>query len=169
MKDNEIHFYIPILLLLVVLASVSCTFEFINPPPPIKVAFKSSHGRYVIAMEEDDAWALRQGTELSDCGWFTLHYRANGKIALETCHGRYVTAPETGTTRWDWRLGQESKLSECGQFDLYDLGSDRVAIKTCAERFFTAGDGNWPPPLQWLVIAETYNLEAWEIFIVLQS
>jgi hypothetical protein len=140
-----------------------------TPLPPIEVAFKSFHGRYVTAMEEDDNWALRQETELRDCGWFTLHHLANGKIALETCYDRYVTAPQNGTTRRDWMLGQESELGNCGQFDLYDLGSDRVAFKTCAKNFFTAGDGNWPPPLQWSVVAETDILQDWEIFTVLQQ
>ena len=64
-------------------------------------------------------------------------------------------------------LGQASELSGCGQFDLYDLGSDRVAFKTCAGNFLTAGDGNWPPPLQWSVVAETDVLLDWEIFTVL--
>jgi hypothetical protein len=168
MKDNKILFYMAILLLLVVLVATSWRVELINPPSPIEVAFKSSHGRYVTAMGEDDHWVLRQKTELSNCAWFTQHHRANGKIALETCHGRYVTAPETGATRWDWMLEQESKLGDCGQFDLYDLGSERVAFKTCADRFFTAGDGNWPPGLEWSVVGETYDLEAWEIFVVLQ-
>jgi hypothetical protein len=118
---------------------------------------------------EDDNWALRQETELSECGRFTQHHLANGKIALETCHGRYITAPRTGTERQDWMLGQESKLGPCGQFDLYELGSDRVAFKTCAKKFFTAGDGGWPPPLQWSVVAETDILQDWEIFTVLQQ
>jgi hypothetical protein len=138
-----------------------------TPLPPIEVAFKSFHGRYVTAMGEDDDGVLRQETELSDCGRFIQHHLANGKIALETCHGRYVTAPESGTERLDWMLWQESELDDCGQFDLYDLGSDRVALKTCAGRFFTAGDGNWPGELEWSVIGETYNMEAWETFTVL--
>jgi hypothetical protein len=136
-------------------------------PPPIEVAFKSSHGRYITALGEADGWALRQEAELSDCGWFTQHHLANGKIALETCHGRYITAPQTGAQRLDWMLGQTSELSGCGQFDLYDLGDDRVAFKTCAGNFSTAGDGDWPPPLQWSVVAETDVLLDWEIFTVL--
>jgi hypothetical protein len=169
MRDNKVLFHITIPLLLVVLASKSCTFEFIRPLPPIEVAFKSFHGRYVTAMGEDDNWALGQETELRDCGWFTLHHLANGKIALETCYDRYVTAPQNGTTRRDWMLGQESELGKCEQFDLYDLGSERVAFKTCADKFFTAGDGNWPPGLEWSVIGEADNMEAWEIFTMLRQ
>ena len=157
------------LLLLVVLVATSCTFGIIKPPPPIKVAFKSAHGRYVTAMGADDDWSIRQETELNNCGWFTQHHLANGKIALVTCHDKYVTAPETGTERQDWMLGQESELSDCGQFDLYELGSNRGAFKTRAKKFFTAGDGNWPPPLQWSVVAETDILLDWEMFTMLQQ
>lgn len=169
MRDNKVLLQIVILLLLVVLASTSCTFEIIKSPPPKEVAFKSFHGQYVTAMGENDDWVLRQETELGDCGWFTQHHLANGKIALETCHGRYVTAPQNGTTRRDWMLGQESELGKCEQFDMYDLGSERVAFKTCADKFFTAGDGNWPPGLEWSVIGEADNMEAWEIFTVLRQ
>jgi hypothetical protein len=164
MKANKVLFLITMLLLLLVLVSTSCTFECIKPPPPIDVAFKSFHGRYVTAMGEDHGWVLRQETILTECGRFTQHHLANGKIALETCHGRYVTAPEGGTERQDWLLGQESKLGKYGQFDLYEFGNDRVAFKTRARKFFTAGDGNWPAPLQWSLVAETGNMEAWEIF-----
>jgi hypothetical protein len=167
MKTNRIAL-ITIVLLLILLLSTSCTFERIKPSPPIDVVFKSLHGRYVTAMGEDDGWVLRQETELSECGWFTQHHLANGKIALETCNGRYVTAPESGTERLDWLLGQESKLGECGEFDLYELGSDRVALKTCVGNFVTAGDGYWPPPLQWSVVAETDVLLDWEIFTVVR-
>jgi hypothetical protein len=168
MKDNKILFHTAILSLLVVLASTSCTFEFVKPPPPTEVAFKSFHGRYVTAMGENDDWVLRQEAGLSGCGWFTQHHLANGKIALETCHGRYITAPRTGTERRDWILRQESELGPYGQFDLYELGSNRVAFKTRVDKFFTAGDGNWPPGLEWSVIGEADNMEAWEIFTVLQ-
>jgi hypothetical protein len=169
MKNNKTIFHSAILLLLAVLAYTSCTFQIIKPSPPIEIALKSFHDRYVTARwEEENGWVLRQETELTECGWFTQHRLANGKIALETCDGQYVTAPRTGTERLDWMLGQESVLGDCGQFDLYDLGSDRVALKTCATRFVTAGDGNWPEELAWSLVGETYNMEAWEIFTVLQ-
>ncbi|MEJ2365599.1 MAG: hypothetical protein P8017_13150 [Deltaproteobacteria bacterium] len=168
MKENKVLFRMAILLLLVVLVATSCIFQFIKPPPPIEVAFKSFHGQYVIAMGEDANWALRQESELSACGWFTQQHLANGKIALKTCYGRYITAPKSGAERLDWMLRQESKLGPCGQFDLYDLGSNRVAIKTCVGRFFTAGDETWGPGLEWSVVGETYNMDAWEIFTVLQ-
>ncbi len=169
MKDDHVLFHFPMLLLVVVLGATSCTFELINPPPPIKVAFKSFHGRYVTALGADDGWVLRQEAELSDCGWFTQHYLTNGKITLETCYGRYVTAPDNGTTRPDWLLRQASKPGDCGQFDLYDLGNERITLKTCAEKFFTAGDGNWPTDLAWSVVAETDNMDAWEIFTTQQQ
>jgi hypothetical protein len=168
MEDNKSLFRMTILLLLVALVATSCTFEFIKPPPPIEVAFKSHHGQYITAMGADDDWFLRQEPELSDCGWFIQHHLANGKIALVTCHGKYVTAPETGTERQDWMLGQESKLGDCGQFELYYLGSDKVALRTCAGKLLTAGDNTWSPPVQWSVVAETDILQAWEIFTVLQ-
>lgn len=187
MKGSKVLFQITIPLLLVVLASTSCTLEIIDlqatraasatraagvtptvtPLPPMEVALQTFHGRHVTAMGEEDGWVLRQETELTECGWFTQHHLANGRIALVTCHGRYVNAPKDGTTRWDWFLGQESQLSDCGQFELYDLGSDRVAFRTCAGRFFTAGDDGWEPP--WSVGAATDILLDWEIFAVLQQ
>jgi len=139
-----------------------------TPLPPIEVALKSFHGRYVTAMGEDDNWALGQDTELNNCGWFTQHHLANGKIALVTCHDKYVTAPETGTERQDWMLGQESKLGNCGQFDLYDLGRDGVALETCARRFVTAGDGDWPGELRWSLVGEADTVKEWERFKILQ-
>jgi hypothetical protein len=165
MRDNRVLFRTAILLL-VVLVSTNCTFEIRRPPAPEEVALKSHHGRYIIAMGEDDSWSLRQELDLDDCGWFTQHHLANGKVALETCHDLYVTAPEGGETRREWMLVQESTLGTCGQFELYDLGNDRVAIRTCAGNFLTAGDGYWPPPLQWLVVAESDVLLEWEIFTV---
>jgi len=164
MKDSKVLFHMVILLVLVALVSTSCTFEFVKPLPSIEVAFRSFHGRYVTARGEDDGWALRQDTELGKCGRFIQYHLANGKVALETCYGRYIAAPNSGDTRQDWMLGQESKLGDCGQFDLYDLGNDRVALKTCAGKFLTAGDGNWPPGLEWSIIGETDSMEAWEVF-----
>jgi len=178
MKDNKILFHIAILLMLVVLASMSCTLAVVDPaaictpealttvPPTQKIALMSFHGRYVTAMGEDDDWALRQETELRPCGWFTQYHLDNDRIALVTCHGRYVTAPRRGTARWDWQVWQESCLGDCGQFKLHEL-QDGVAFETCAGRFVTAGDGNWPPGLQWSIVAETDRIEAWEIFTVL--
>ena len=164
MKNTQIDLYLSILLLLVIVTSMSCTFEVIKPLPTTEVILKSFHGRYVTAMGEDDNWALRQETELVDCGRFVQHNLANGRIALKTCYGRYITAPEDGAERQSWMLGQESRLGDCAQFELYSLGSDRVALKTCAGRFLTAGDGNWPGKLAWSIIGETHDMEAWEIF-----
>ncbi len=166
MKDNVL-FSIAILLLLVALVVVISTAQIILPGPPTEVAFKSYHGRYVTAKGEDDSWALRQDTELSERGRFTLYHLVNGKVALKTWYGRYVTAPESCNTRQECMVGQESRLGKCGQFDLYDLGNDRVALKTCAGKFLTAGDGNWPPPLEWAIVGETGIMLDWEVLTVL--
>ena len=145
-------------------ASVAATQT--GTPSP-RIALMSFHGRYVTAMGEDDDWALRQETKLSDCGTFTQYHLDNGRIALVTCHGRYVTAPRRGTTRWDWELWQESGLGDCGQFTLHDQGSDGVAFETCAGRFVTAGDASWPGGLAWSLVGETYDVLTWERFTVL--
>lgn len=188
MKGKKSTLYIPILLLLVALASTSCTFEImdleatriasatktagVTPTatllPSRKIALKSVHGQYITAMGGDDDWVLGQDTGLGPCGWFTLQRYANGKISLVTCHDRYVTSPESGHDNADWLLGQEPELSDCGQFDLYELGGDRVAFRTCAGRFFTPGDYSWPG-LEWLVVAGTEMLDEWEKFTVLQQ
>jgi hypothetical protein len=137
--------------------------------PSPKVALVSFHGRYVTAAGASGGWLLKQESDLSPCGWFTLRYLDDGKAALMTCHDRYVTAPKTGATRADWLLWQESELGDCGHFVLHDLGRDGVAFETCAKKFFTAGDGNWDPGLEWAVVAETNVLQAWERFTVLQA
>ena len=161
-------FLLATVLLLAALTSASCTFELVKPQPPQVVALKSFHNRYVTATGESDNWRLKQKTELSDCGRFTLRHLANGKVALETCHHKYVTAPKDGAAREDWTLGQNDSLNDCGQFELYELGGNRLALKTCAGRFFTAGDGYWPADLAWTLVGETRNLDAWEIFTVQQ-
>lgn len=167
MKDNRFFFHMAVLLV-VVSASTSCTLQLIRLPPPTKVAFESVHGRYVTAMGSVDDWVLGQEIELKECGWFTQRHLANGKVALVTCYDKYITAPESCTERQDCMLRQESELGDCGQFELYELGSDKVALRTRAKRFWTAGDGNWPPGLQWRVIAETTDLLDWERFTVLR-
>jgi hypothetical protein len=129
------------------------------------VALMSFHGRYVTALGGGSSWLLTQEPSLGDCGWFTLHYRDNGKVALTTCYGRYVTASNAGATRADWMLWQESQLGDCGQFILHEL-SDGIALETCGERFLTAGDGGWEPP--WSVVAETHDMLSWEQFTVLR-
>jgi hypothetical protein len=172
MRDNKGPVHIAVLLVLAALVSTSCTFQIINPPPPIEVALKSFHGRYITALGAEDGWMLTQETELLPCGRFTLHHLANGKITLETCYGRYITAPDSGDTRQDWILSQESKLGDCGQFDLYELGNDEVSFKTYAGRFFTAGvadDAGWEGELAWSVVAETVVLMDWERFTLLRK
>jgi hypothetical protein len=132
-----------------------------------KVALMSFHGRYVTASGGGGGWLLRQEPELSNCGWFTLHFLDDGKVTLRTCHDRYVTAPESGTNRADWLLWQEIELDDCGQFVLHQ-SSDGVAFETCAGRFFTAGDGNWEGGLAWSVVGETDTVLAWEWFTLLR-
>lgn len=129
-----------------------------------RVALLSFHGRYVTAKGEGDGWVLIQETKLDDnCGWFTQIRQDNGQVALLTCYNRYVTAPRSGTIRWDWRLRQESNLDDCGKFIAYDVGSGEVAFESCAGKFFTAGNDTWTG-MQWFVVAETDNLLAWERF-----
>jgi hypothetical protein len=156
------------LLGLVVLVSASCTFELINLNEPAVVAFRTDHGRYITATDEEEDWLLTQETTLSACGQFIQHHLANGRISLETCHDRYVTAPQGATSRLDARLAQESQADDRGEFDLYELGNERVAFKTGRAKFFTAGDGDWNPPgSEWSVVAETEALDNWEVFTVL--
>ncbi|MDY7075840.1 MAG: carbohydrate binding domain-containing protein [Chloroflexota bacterium] len=180
MKNNKILFHIAILLMLVVLASMSCTFAVVDPaaictpealttaPATKKIALKSFHGQYVTALGAGGGWLLRQEPNLSDCAKFTLDYLDDGKVTLMTCYGRYVTAPRTGVTRSDWRLWQESELGDCGQFVLYDLGGNDIAFETCAGNFLTAGDGGWPGDLAWAVVAETDVIKDWEHFNMLR-
>jgi hypothetical protein len=130
-----------------------------------KIALKSYHGSYITALGEGEGWSLKQNDESEPgaCGWFTQYHLANGKIALLTCHGRFVTAPRRGTTRLDWEVWQESGLGDCGQFVVVAQGNG-FALETCAGKYLTAGDGNWEPPLQWGIVAETDAVQAWEIF-----
>lgn len=166
--ESKCRLLVKMLFLLLLLASAGCTFQVINPPPPIEVAFKSAHGRYVTAQDAIQGWAIGQEAELSECSWFTQQYLANGKIALKTCHNQYIVAPQTGVEKEDWLLGQTSRLSECTQFDLYELGKNRVALKTCAGRFWTAGDGAWPGDLAWTLVGETVEMNTWEVFTIQQ-
>jgi hypothetical protein len=144
------------------------TLTAIEATPPPRVALRSFHGRFVTALAAGGGWLLTQELDLTDCGWFTLHYLDDGKVALMTCHGRYITAPKTGATRSDWRLWQQPELDDCGQFALYDLGGDKVAVETCAGNLLTAGDGGWPAELAWAVVAETDDIKDWERFMMLQ-
>jgi hypothetical protein len=129
-------------------------------------AFISFHGRYITAMGEEDGWALGQERELGDCGWFTQYHLQDGKIALLTCHNRYVTAPVANVPDLGWVVRQEPELVDCGKFILRDLGHDRVAFESCIESFFTAADDSWDPRWHWLIIAQTRNLDTWEMFAV---
>ncbi len=136
-----------------------------TPPPTSTVAIVSFHGKYVVAMADG---TLDQEVELSDCGWFTLHNLDDGKVAFVTCYDKYVTAPTTGVTSsdLDWALGQSSELSDCARFIRLDLGNDKVAFETCAGRYVTAMNNE--QERQWKIIAHTFKLDAWEIFMLQQ-
>ena len=157
-------------LVLGLLMSVGCLGTHISKLCPVegKVALMSFHKRFVIAKSGGGGWLLKQETELSDCGWFTLHHLENNKVALETCHDRYVTAPNSDATGQDWMLWQESELGDCGQFILHKQ-SDGIAFETCAGRYITAGDGSWPPERAWSLIGETHDILEWELFTLLQK
>jgi len=129
------------------------------------VALTTHHARYVTAMGDEGNWLLRQEPSLGECGWFTLQYLDDDKIALKTCYDKYVTASENGISDLDWALKQETSLSTCGEFTLYNLAGSKVAFKTCAGRYFTAlhSDG------QWLVIARTDQEWEWERFTLEQQ
>ena len=96
---------------------------------------------------------------------------------LLTCNNRFVTAPRwpnerSATLQHDMqlRLWQDTRLSDCGLFELENQADDPerpgdlVAFRTCAGMYITAGDGAWPEEMQWAVVAETSNLNAWETF-----
>jgi hypothetical protein len=149
-------------------ASIAATQTAAVPPtrtPLPEVTLKSSHGRYVTALQEGDGWALKQLGVLSECGVFTQDVLADGKITLKTCNGRYVTAPRSGSTRADWQVWQDSEPGDCAQFtrESYDQG---VALKACAGKYLTAGDAGWPSPLQWSVVSGTDEPNQWEVFTI---
>jgi hypothetical protein len=171
-----------LVLLVGLLASVGCGISAANlmataVPPTLtaiaatqKLALMSFHGRYVTAKGGGSDWVLRQEPELSECGWFTPHHHANGKIALVTCYGKYVTAPKTGATRSDWMLRQETEPDGCGEFVLHNLGRDGFALETCAGNFLTAGaEGpGWEGKLAWSIVGETDTIKEWERFRLLE-
>jgi hypothetical protein len=167
MKETVVLCRVGVLLGLAALAC-GCTFELVDPPPSAEFALQTVHGRYVTALGAEKGWTLSQETDLSECGWFTLSYLANGRVTLKTCHERYIAAPPSGTKRSDWLIVQRLRQGRCGQSDLYELGSDRIAIKTCANRFVTPGDGNWPGALAWAVVGETEDLMEWEILTMVE-
>ena len=181
MNDHRTLLRSSILLVLVSIVSTGCTFEVVDlakvrlalakisgDPPPVEVAFRSHHGKYVTAMGESDDWVLKQESDLSPCGWFTLQHLGYGRVTLMTCHGRYVTAPDTGESREDWVLRQLPQETPCGEFLLHHRGDDRVALQTCAGRFVTAGDAGWPGDLAWSLVGEQTEILGWEEFAVLQ-
>ena len=166
MKNNKSPLPIGMLLLVLIITSCSRLVPIPPTPAPKDLVIKSPHGRYVIAQNEDERWALTQKPGFTECGWFNVQYLSNGKVALESCHGRYVTAPGDVESKEEWILVQEAGLKECGQFDMYELGEDRVAFKTCAGNFWTAGNVDWPAGLKWSVVADTDYMDQWEILVV---
>ncbi len=180
MKDHRILWRLSILLMLGSMVSTSCTFEIVDlakvrwalarisgEAPPVEVAFRSHHGKYVTAMGASDDWVLKQESDLSPCAWFTLQHVGDGNLNLMTCHGRYVTASKTGESREDWLLRQLPQATKCAEFLLQDLEHNRVALQTCASRFVTAGDGGWGD-LAWSLVSEQIEILGWEEFAVLQ-
>jgi hypothetical protein len=181
MRGHWILLRLSILLVLVSSVSTACTFETVDlakvrwalarmpgDPPPVEVAFRSYHGKYVTALGADDNWVLKQESDLSPCAWFTLQRLENGNMTLMTCHGRYVMAPDAGESTVDWLLRQSPREEPCAEFLLEDLGHSIVALRTCAGRLVTAGDGGWSGELQWSLVAEATNIDDWEKFAVLQ-
>lgn len=181
MKNHRILLRLSVLLMLGSIVSTSCTFEIVDlakarwalakisgEPPPVEVAFRSHHGKYVTAMGASDNWVLRQESDLSPCAWFVLQHLGNGNLTLMTCHGRYVTASKTGESREDWLLQQLPQEIPCREFLLHDLEHNRIALQTCAGRFVTAGDGGWPGDLAWSLVGEQTEILGWEEFAVLQ-
>ena len=125
------------------------------------VILVSSHGRYVTAMADG---TLRQTQELTDCGRFTLRRLDDGMVAFKTCQERWVTAPLTAVTDLDWKVTQSPQLGDCGQFALHDLGRARVAFESCSGRWLTAVGDNGEPGLVGYMIAQTYEMNTWEMF-----
>jgi hypothetical protein len=155
-------------------AAVAETVTSLPPPTPTPtskpsststVAIVTSHGKYVVARADG---TLGQEFELSDCGWFTLHDLDDGKIALVTCYDKYVTAPVTGImgAEMDWALGQSTELSDCARFIRLNLDDGKVAFETCAGRYVTAMNNE--QDRQWKIVAQTFNLDAWEMFMLQQ-
>jgi len=85
------------------------------------------------------------------------------KVALLTYHGRYVTAMDGND---NWRLRQEPDLSECGWFTLQHLDRGKVAFETCADRYVTVM--NSEQGRQWVIIAQAFKLDHWEMFVLQQ-
>ena len=136
-----------------------------TPPPTSTVALVTFHGKYVVALADG---TLDQELELSDCGWFTMHDLGDDKVAFVTCYDKYVTAPPVGATSsdLDWALGQSTELSDCARFVRLNLGNGRVAFETCAGRYVTAMNNE--QERQWKIVAHTFKLDAWEIFMLKQ-
>ena len=64
----------------------------------------------------------------------------------------------------DWALGQSPELSDCARFIQLDLNNGKVAFETCAGRYVTAM--NDEQERRWTIVAHTFNLDAWEMFIL---
>ena len=59
-----------------------------------KVAFKSAHGKYLVAEPNGQAHANRP--VLSSWETFTINHYGNGKVSLKGDHGKWLVAESTG-------------------------------------------------------------------------
>jgi hypothetical protein len=171
--------------------TASATVQTPTLAAAVTVAIRSTHNRYVTAMDGawDPPWVLGAETRaIQRCEKFELLCQDDVRAALQTCQkteagNRYATAMDGDD---DWVIQAETDvLVDCGKFTLVDPeskkpqscreaikalkndGKVRVAFRTCHEkegkhRLWTAMDGNWYQPL--VIRAETTELRASEIF-----
>jgi hypothetical protein len=172
---------------LLVLEPMRCfaLIAFKGPPATIEkskiVAFKTSHDRYISALDRTYKWEVRAHTPTQSY-WeeFTVHCLDNGKVALETYHGKFLAA--TKGNPWEIKANSQCRLDcteftlfsadtetavQCSEaFDWFDQGNAHVAFKTCHDRFITSLKGDDQDPKTWKVVAETRALSEWEVFTV---
>jgi hypothetical protein len=135
-----------------------------------KISLVSAHGQFVTALGEGDDWLVKQEPGLTECGVFDFIYLGDDTVALRTCYNRYITAPRMANNqpvpphKEQFQLWQDSAMGDCGKFKVLDLDGYFIALKTCAGMVVTAGDGNWGPPMEWAVVAETDQVSSWEKF-----
>ena len=162
---------------------------FICREREVRVAIRTTHGRYVSAMGADWDWVIRAETKTIDnFEEFTMLCLCDGKVAFQTFHTkdgkhRYVTAMGED---WDWILrGETTERLDFEIFTLVDVNTEKkrhclevinslkkggetlVAFQTFhtkdgKHRLVTAMDGNWSEP--WILRAETTVLGASEKF-----
>jgi hypothetical protein len=152
-----------------------------------KVAFQTTHGRYVSAMGNDEEWLIiAQAFSIDDYERFTLLCLDDGRVAFQTWHtkdGKNRVVSAMGEDK-DWILMAETNVIDAYEkFTFFDAdtgiqrsclevvesleadGKVRIALYTYHGRFVTAMDGNWDPP--WLLRAETHELGESEKFLMI--